>query len=189
MDASGASFVNADLRGGNLSNADFTNADMTNANISGANITNVTFTIPQKLQLLKNEENRTRPEIQVSQTVGSNILAVISNNSEVRNVPNIANATIKVIAPTTKTVFSGMNIIDIVLDTDNYTYFYFPIKDDEYFRIQGTIYRIDTISTPPSVRNFTTGAAVENTSYGAKAIRLLAGSLTIIVNSQNTLAS
>jgi hypothetical protein len=162
---------------------------MTNADIDGADITNVTFTIPQKLQLLKNQSNRTRSEIQVSQTTGNNILAVVSAGSAVRDVPNIANATFKVISPTTTTFVSGMNIIDIILDTDNYTYFYFTIKDDEYFRIQGIIYRIDTTSTPLYVRNYATGAAVENTTYGIKAIRLLAGSLTIIVNSQNTLST
>ena len=189
LDASGASFINANLSGANLSNADFTNANMTNANIDGADITNVTFTIPQKLQLLKNKNNRTRSEIQVSQTTGNNILAVVSAGSAVRDIANIASATFKVISPTTTTFVSGMNIIDIILDTDNYAYFYFTIKDDEYFRIQGIIYRIDTTSMPLSVRNYATGAAVENTTYGIKAIRLLAGSLTIIVNSQNTLST
>jgi uncharacterized protein YjbI with pentapeptide repeats len=189
LDASGASFINANLRGANLSNADFTNANMTNADIDGADITNVIFTTPQKLQLLKNQGNRARSEIQVSQTTGNNILAVVSASSAVRDVPNIANATFKVTSPTTTTLVSGMNIIDIILDTDNYTHFYFTIKEDEYFRIQGIIYRIDTTSTPFSVRNYTTGAAVENTTYGIKAIRLLAGSLTIIVNSQNTLST
>jgi len=189
LDASGASFVNANLTGANLSNADFTNANMTNTDISGADITNVTFTIPQKLQLLKNTNNRTRSEIQISQTTGNNILAVVSAGSAVNDIANITNSTFKVISPTSTTFVSGMKIIDIILDTDNYTYFYFTIKDDEYFRIEGIIYHIDTTSTPLSVRNYATGAAVENTTYGIKAIRLLAGSLTIIVNSQNTLST
>jgi len=107
----------------------------------------------------------------------------------VRNVVNIANATFKVVSPTTTTLESGINIIDIILDTDNYAYFYYTIKDDEYFRIQGIIYRIDTTVTPPIVKNYYTNAVVENTTYGIKAIQLLAGSLTIIVNSQNTLST
>jgi uncharacterized protein YjbI with pentapeptide repeats len=189
LDASGASFINANLSGTNLSNANFTNANMTNADITGADITNVTFSIPQKLQLLKNQNNRVRSEIQVSQTTGNNILAVVSNHSAVRDVVNIANATFKVVSPTTTTLESGINIIDIILDTDNYAYFYYTIKDDEYFRIQGIIYRIDTTVTPPIVKNYYTNAVVENTTYGIKAIRLLAGSLTIIVNSQNTLST
>lgn len=187
IDASGASFVNANLRGANLSNADFTNANMTNANISDANLSNVSFTIPQKLQLLKNTENRARSEIQVSQTTGTNILSVVSN-SAVRDVPNVANATFKVMAPN-PTVVSGLNIIDISLDTANYAYFYFPINENELFRIEGVIYRINTSTSPPKVKTYETNTVVENTTYGVKAIRLLAGSLTIIVNSQNTLSS
>jgi uncharacterized protein YjbI with pentapeptide repeats len=186
IDASGSSFVNTNLRGANLSNAVLTNADHTNANISGANISNVAFTVPQKLQLLRHLENRPISEIQVEQTVGTNILSVVSINSSLRDVPNIANATFKVTTPVTTSI-SGMNIIDITLDTSNNTYFYFPINDSEYFRIQGIIYRIDTTTTPPTVRNYETNAVVENSTYGEKAIRLIAGSLTIIVNSQNTL--
>ena len=186
IDASGSSFVNSILRGANLSNANFTNSDQTNANISGANISNVSYTIPQKLQLLRHLENRAISDIQVSQTTGNNILSVVSNNSSLRDVPNIANATFKVTTPITTNI-SGMNIIDIVLDTSNNTYFYFPINDTEYFRIQGIIYRIDNTTSPPTVRNYETNAVVENSTYGPKAIRLIAGSLTIIVNSQNTL--
>jgi hypothetical protein len=132
-------------------------------------------------------ENRAIPELQVSQTTGSNILSVVSNNSSLRDVPNISNATFKVTTPTT-TDISGMNIIDIVLDVVNNTYFYFPINDTEYFRIKGIIYRIDNTTSPPTVRNYETNAVVENSTYDTKAIRLIAGSLTIIVNTQNTLS-
>jgi uncharacterized protein YjbI with pentapeptide repeats len=184
MDASGASFINADLRGANLSSADFTNANMTNANISGADITNVTFTSQQKLQLLKNTNNRLRSEIQVSQIVGSSLLPILSAGSAVRDVPNVANATFKVIVPATSLVVSD-TISDLTLDIANFAYFYFPIGENEYFQIQGVKYYI----SGSNVRNATTGAIVENTSYGIKAIRLIAGSLTIIVNSQNTLPS
>ena len=188
IDASGSSFVNANLRGANLSNANFTNSDQRGANINGANISNVSYTVPQKLQLLRNLENRAISELQVSQTTGNNILSVVSNNSSLRDVPNIANATFKVTTPITTNV-SGMNIIDIVLDVNNNTYFYFPINDTEYFRIQGVIYRIDTTTSPPTVRNYETNAVVENSTYDTKAIRLFAGSLTVVVNSQNTLPS
>ncbi|MBM3938845.1 MAG: pentapeptide repeat-containing protein, partial [Sphingomonadales bacterium] len=184
MDASGASFINADLRNANLSNADFTNANMTNANISGVDLTNVSFTVPQKLQLLKNTDNRPRGEIQVSQVAGNVLLPILSAGSAVRDVPGIANATIKVMLPTTSLVSSD-TITDITLDIANFSNFYFPIGENEYFQIEGVKYYI----SGSTVRNFATGAVVENTSYGVKAIRLLAGSLTIIVNSQNTLSS
>ena len=184
LDASGASFINANLRGANLSNADFTNANMTNADIDGADITNVTFTIPQKLQLLKSRGNRVRSEIQVSQVLGSVLLPILSAGSAVRDVVNIANATFKVMLPTTSLVASD-TIPDITLDISNFAYFYFPILENEYFQIQGVKYYI----SGSTVINYATGAAVENTSYGIKAIRLLAGSLTVIVNSQNTLST
>jgi len=184
MDASGASFINADLRGANLSNADFTNANMTNANISGVDLTNVSFTVPQKLQLLKNQDNRPRGEIQVSQVAGSVLLPVLTAGSAVRDVPNVANATFKVMLPTTSLVSSD-TIPNITLDISNFAYFYFPIGENEYFQIEDVKYYV----SGSIVRNFATGAVVENTTYGVKAIRLLAGSISIIVNSQNTLSS
>ena len=184
LDASGASFINANLTGANLSNADFTNANMTNANIDGADITNVTFTTPQKLQLLKNRGNRVRSEIQVSQVLGSVLLPILSAGSTVRDVQNVANATFKVMIPSTSLVASD-SIVDIELDITNFTYFYLPIGENEYFKIQGIKYYI----SGSTIINYATGASVENTNYGVKAIRLLAGSLTIIVNSQNTLSA
>jgi uncharacterized protein YjbI with pentapeptide repeats len=184
LDASGASFINANLSGANLSNADFTNANMTNANIDGADITNVTFTTPQKLQLLKSRGNRVRSEIQVSQVLGSVLLPILSAGSAVRDVSNIANATFKVMIPSTSLVASD-SIVDIELDITNFTYFYFPIGENEYFKIQGVKYYI----SGSTILNYATGASVENTNYGIKAIRLLAGSLTVIVNSQNTLST
>jgi uncharacterized protein YjbI with pentapeptide repeats len=183
IDASGASFINANLKGADLTNADFTNANMTNANISSAILTNVSFTTAQKLQLLKNKENRGISEIQVSQVLGSVILPVLSAGSAVRDLPNVASATFKVMLPNTSLVSSD-TITDITLDINNYTYFYFPIGENEYFQIQGVKYYI----SGSTVRSFSTGLSVENTTYGVKAIRLIAGSLTIVVNSQNTLS-
>jgi len=184
LDASGASFVNANLSGANLSNADFTNANMTKTNISGADITNVTFTVPQKLQLLKNTNNRPISDIQVTQVSGNVLLSVLSAGSAVRDVPSVTNATFKVMLPTTSLVASE-TIPNIELDIANFANFYFPIDENEYFQIQGVKYYV----TGSTVRNYATGAVVETISYGVKAIRLLAGSLTIIVNSQNTLSS
>ena len=184
LDASGASFINANLKGANISNAVFTNANMTNANISGANISNVTFTVPQKLQLLKNMENRAITDIQVSQVLGSVLLPVLSAGSAVRDLPNIASATFKVMIPVSSLVAND-TITNTILDIANYTYFYFPIGENEYFQIEGVKYYV----SGTTIRNHATNAVVENTTYGVKAIRLIAGSLTIIVNSQNTLPS
>ena len=182
LDASGASFINANLKGANLSNAVFTNANMTNANISGANISNVTFTVPQKLQLLKSTDNRTITDIQVSQVLGSTLLPILSAGSAVRDLPNVATATFKVMLPTSSLV-ANETLIDVILDITNFAYFYFPIGENEYFQIEGVKYYI----SGNTIRNHTTNAVVENSTYGVKAIRLIAGSLTVIVNSQNTL--
>ncbi len=184
IDASGSSFVNANLSNANLSNSDFTNANMTNANISGANLTNVSFTVPQKLQLLKNTNNRIRSEIQVSEVFGNVLLPVLSEGSAVRDVPNVSNARFKVMVPTTS---SNVNdtIPNIVLDISNYGYFYLPVGENEYFQIENIRYYI----VGSTIRNYLTGAVVENLTYGVKAIRLIAGSLTVVVNSINTLST
>ncbi len=142
------------------------------------------FTVPQKLQLLKNTNNRPISEIQVTQVVGSVLLPVLSAGSAVRDVPNVSNATFKVMLPSTSLVASE-TITDITLDIANFAHFYFPISENEYFQIQGVKYYV----SGSTVRNYATGATVETIGYGVKAIRLLAGSLTIIVNSQNTLSS
>ena len=184
IDASGASFTNANLKGANLSNAVFTNANMTNANISGANISNVTFSENQKLQLLKNTENRAITQIQVSQVIGSTVLSTLSADSAVRGLPNVASTMFKVIIPNTSLVASE-TITDVILDITNFTYFYFPIGENEYFQIEGVKYYINGTT----VRNYATNAVVENSRYGVKAIKLIAGSLTIFVNSLNTLYS
>ena len=184
MDASGSSLINANLTRANLTNANLTNANLTNANISGANINNVSFSTLQKLQLLKNKENRSISEIQVNETAGNVILSAVSATSEVRNLPNIANTTFKVIVPATAvTPTQALSITNIVLDVTNYTYFYLPINENEYFRIQDVIYYIQGTT----VRNYTTGNIVDITSYQTKAVLFITGSLTIVVNSQNTL--
>ena len=184
IDASGSSFVNANLSNANLSNADFTNANMTNANINDANLTNVSFTVPQKLQLLKNTNNRLRSEIQVSEVFGNVLLSLLSEGSTVRDVPNVSNARFKIMVPTTS--FDANDTIpNIVLDISNYGYFYFPIGENEYFQIENIKYYV----IGSTIRNYLTGAVVENLTYGVKAIRLIAGSLTVVVNSINTLSS
>jgi uncharacterized protein YjbI with pentapeptide repeats len=184
MDASGSSLINANLTRANLTSANLTNANLTNANISGANISNVSFSTLQKIQLLKNKENRSIQEIQVTEAAGTVILSAVSATSEVRNLPNIANTTFKVIVPATAvTPTQALSITNIVLDITNYTYFYFPINENEYFRFQDVIYYIQGTT----VRNYATGNIVDITSYQSKAVLFITGSLTIVVNSQNTL--
>jgi uncharacterized protein YjbI with pentapeptide repeats len=179
----GSSFIGSTLTNADLSGATVTNADFTNANISGANITNVTFSDLQKIQLLKNINNRTISRIQSGDVSGSVILSMISVAAQARTIPNFANSLVKVIIPTTSTVASDV-IPDIVLDVSSTNIFYFPINDGEYFKILGVKY----YTTNYVVRNAATNEVVNVISYGSKYIWLSAGSVIIYVLQANTLS-
>jgi uncharacterized protein YjbI with pentapeptide repeats len=180
---SGSSFVGATLDGADLSGATVTNANFTNANISGANITNVAFSQLQKVQLLKNSNNRAIGGIQVSDVSGSTILSVISEASPAVSIPNIANAVIKVVIPPTSTNPATV-IQNVVLDTSSSDKFYFPINEGEYFQIAGVKY----YTSNGVVKNYATDEVVEVISYGSKSIWLIAGSVIANVLDTNTIS-
>lgn len=69
----GLDLSNANLSGQDLSNANVTNATFNNTNIIGADISGITFTSRQKLQLLKNANNRQISSIQVTTVLGSDM--------------------------------------------------------------------------------------------------------------------
>ena len=179
-----STFVGASLSGADLSGATVTNANFTNANISGANITNVAFSSLQKIQLLKNTNNRAIGGIQVSDISGSVVLSAISETSPAASIPNIASAAIKVVIPTTSTVASD-TLPNVVLDTTTSDKFYFPINEGEYFQILGVKY----YTTSGVVRNYATNAVVEVISYGNKSIWLIAGSIIASVLAVNTISA
>jgi uncharacterized protein YjbI with pentapeptide repeats len=180
----GSTFVGASLANADMSGATVTNANFTNANISGANITNVAFSPLQKIQLLKNTNNRAIGGIQVSDVSGSTILSAISGTSPAVSIPNIAAATIKVVIPTTSPSAST-TIPDVVLDTATSDKFYFPINEGEYFQILGIKYYTDG----GIVKNAATNATVEVISYGNKSIWLIAGSIVANVLAVNTISA
>jgi uncharacterized protein YjbI with pentapeptide repeats len=179
----GSTFVGASLAGADMSGATVTNANFTNANISGANITNVAFSPLQKIQLLKNTNNRAISGIQVGDVSGSVVLAAISGASPAVSIPNIASAAIKVVIPTTSTVSSAA-LPNVVLDTTTSDKFYFPINEGEYFQILGVKYYTDS----GVVKNAETNATVEVISYGSKSIWLIAGSVIASVLAVNTIS-
>ena len=183
VNVTGSSFVGATLANADLSGATVTNANFTNTNISGANITNVAFSPLQKIQLLKNINNRAISEIQVGEVNGSVILSAISGSSLATTIPNLASSTVKVIIPMTSTVSSDI-ITDIVLDLSVSDKFYFPINDGEYFQILGVKYFING----SIVRNATTNGVVDVIPYGSKYIWLSVGSLIMYVLQVNTLS-
>ena len=180
---SGSSFVGATLANVDLSGATVTNANFTNANISGANITNVAFSPLQKIQLLKNTNNRVIGGIQVSDVSGSTILSAISETSPAVSIPNIASANIKVVIPQTSTN-PAVAIPNVVLDTASSDKFYFPINEGEYFQISGVKY----YTSNGVVKNYVTDEVVEVISYGSKSIWLIAGSIIANVLDTNTIS-
>jgi uncharacterized protein YjbI with pentapeptide repeats len=180
----GSTFVGASLAGADMSGATVTNANFTNANISGANITNVAFSPLQKIQLLKNTNNRAISGIQVGDVSGSVVLAAISGTSPAVSIPNIAAAAVKVVIPTTSTVSSAA-LTNVVLDTTTSDKFYFPINEGEYFQILGVKYYTDS----GVVKNAETNATVEVISYGSKSIWLIAGSIIASVLAVNTISA
>jgi len=183
INVTGSSFVGATLTNADLSGATVTNANFTNTNISGANITNVAFSPLQKIQLLKNINNRAISEIQVGDVNGSVILSAISGSSLATTIPNLASSTVKVIIPMTSTVASDI-LTDIVLDLSVSDKFYFPINDGEYFQILGVKY----FTNGSIVRNATTNGVVDVIPYGSKYIWLSVGSIIVYVLQVNTLS-
>jgi uncharacterized protein YjbI with pentapeptide repeats len=186
VDASGASFANASLSNVNLTGANITNTNFTNTNIKGANITDVSFSDVQKLQLLKNSENREIPQVIVTEVPGTTVLAVVSESSPLRSVTNLdlANSTLKVIIPQTSP--SPVTVIqNIDIDVAGSTRFYLPINESEYFQIQDIKY----YASAGVVRNYATNAVVEVIYYSGTPIWLFAGSIVGLILQANTLNS
>jgi len=70
----GTNLTNFDMSGVNLTNAVFTGTNFTNTNIFGSNLTGAaTFTNTQRMQLLKNGNNRGITKAQVTQCLGGEI--------------------------------------------------------------------------------------------------------------------
>lgn len=190
VDASGSSFANATLRNVNLAGANVTNVNFTNTNIKGANITDVSFSPLQKIQLLKNSDNRDITAIAISSVSGSTVLAAISESSPLRSITNLdlaSVASVAVIIPQTATL-PTTPITNAVIDVETYDKFYLPINEDEYFKINDVTY----YSSSNVIRNYATNEIVDIITYGGKPIWLFVGSIFGLVlqpNTMNTSAS
>jgi uncharacterized protein YjbI with pentapeptide repeats len=180
----GSTFAGAVLANADLSGAVVTNANFTNANIRGANITNVDFSPLQKLQLLKNTNNRDIGGVQVSDVSGTVLLSAISATSAALTIPDISNATIKVVIPTTSTNVADA-IPNVTLDTTTSDKFYFPINTDEYFQIEGVKYYV----SDGVIKRQSDNVAVSVVTYGSRRIWLIAGSVIASVLQTNTISS
>jgi uncharacterized protein YjbI with pentapeptide repeats len=186
VDASGASFANARLTNVDMTGANIENVNFTNTSIKGANIADVSFSPLQKLQLLKNSDNRDIGQIIIPAVTGSTVLAAISESSPLRAIENLdlATATVAVVVPTTST--SATDVLpDVVLNVSDNDKFYLPINESEFFQIEGVKY----FATGGIVRNYLTNAVVEVISYNGTPVWLLAGSIVGLVLQTNTLNS
>ena len=186
VDASGASFANAKLTNVDMTGANIANVNFTNTSIKGANIADVSFSPLQKLQLLKNSDNRDIGQIIIPAVTGATVLAAISETSPLRAIQNLdlTTATVSVVVPTTST--SPTDILpDVVLNVATSDKFYLPINESEYFQIEGVKY----FATDGIVRNYLTNAVVEVISYNGTPVWLLAGSIVGLVLQTNTLNS
>jgi uncharacterized protein YjbI with pentapeptide repeats len=186
VNASGSSFENARLNNVDLTGANVESVNFTNTSIKGANITDVSFSPLQKLQLLKNSENRDIGQIIIPEVTGTTILAAISATSPLRAIPNLdltsASVTVAVVVPQTST--SPTDILpDVSLNVQDNDKFYLPINAGEYFQIDGVKY----YTSNSVVRNYATNAVVEVITYDGKSVWLLAGSIVGLVLQANTL--
>jgi uncharacterized protein YjbI with pentapeptide repeats len=186
VDASGASFANAKLNNVDLTGANISNVNFTNTSIKGAVIDDVSFSPLQKLQLLKNSENRDIGQIIIPEVTGTTVLAAISESSPLRAIENLdlTTSTVAVVIPTTST--SPTDVLpDVVLNVTTSDKFYLPINESEFFQIEGVKY----YATGGVVRNYQTDAVVEVINYNGTPVWLLAGSIVGLVLETNTLNS
>jgi uncharacterized protein YjbI with pentapeptide repeats/uncharacterized protein YjdB len=188
VNASGSSFENARLNNANLTGANVENVNFTNTSIKGANITDVSFSPLQKLQLLKNSDNRDIGQIIIPEVTGTTILAAISATSPLRAIPNLdltsASVTVAVVIPQTST--SPTDILpDVSLNVQDNDKFYLPMNAGDIFQINGVKY----YTSNSVVRNYATNAVVEVITYDGKSVWLLAGSIVGLVLQSNTLSA
>ena len=186
VDASGASFANAKLNNVDMTGANVENVNFTNTSIKGAIITDISFSPLQKLQLLKNSDNRDIGEIIIPAVSGTTILAAISETSPLRAIADLdltsASVSVSVVIPTTSVSPTAV-LPDVVLNVSDNDKFYLPINEGEYFQVEGVKY----YTTNGVVRNYTTNSVVEVIQYGGVPVWLIAGSIVGLVLQANTL--
>ena len=177
---SNISFVGASIAYGDLSGAIIVNTDFTNTNIYGTNITNVSFSQVQKIQLLKNPNNRNISGIQVSEISGNTISPLVPPNSELLNVENFGNLSFKIVLPFTSpspnTLLANSTISDVS------GAFYMPINDNEYFQINNVKYYVSN----SLVKNYSTNETVELVASEGKYFKVYAGSFAGVQVDLNT---
>jgi hypothetical protein len=188
VDASGSSFANANLNNVDLTGANIENVNFTNTSIKDAVITDISFSPLQKVQLLKNSENRDIEQIIIPEVSGLTILAAISTTSPLRTIPNLdlssASVIVSVVVPTSSPT-PAVVLPNIVLNVTDYDKFYLPINQGEFFQIDGVKY----FTSEGHVWDYATNSIVEVITYEGKSVWLLAGSVVGLVLQTNTLSA
>jgi uncharacterized protein YjbI with pentapeptide repeats len=184
-DISGATFSGATLTNVDLSGANITGVNFTNANISGANITGIEFAPVQKLQLLKNTNNREIEQVQIEEASSAVVLSVISDTSAILQMPNIETAVFKIIVPETSTSPTAPLTNIPINDASNSDAFYLPISDGEYFQINNVKYYIVGTTIKMASTNETIDILIDTSG---KEYRLFVGSVAGVTLEPNTLS-
>ena len=165
VDISSSNLTNSNLTNANLSGATITNVDFTNVNITGANITGVNFSNKQKIQLLKNSNNRNINSIILSTLSGSEIVNSLPAPTAtfISDIPNYTSLTFSILTPPVG------NIISI---ESNISQFIIPTADNETFTLNGIVY----YSNGTNIIKQSDSSIVKNLIINNKNYRLLNGS-------------
>jgi uncharacterized protein YjbI with pentapeptide repeats len=165
VDISSSNLTNSNLTNANLSGATITNVDFTNVNITGANITGVNFSNKQKIQLLKNSNNRNINAIILSTLSGSEIVNSLPAPTAtfISDIPNYTSLTFSILTPPVG------NVINIA---SNISQFIIPTADNETFTLNGIVY----YSNGTNIIKQSDSSIVKNLIINNKNYRLLNGS-------------
>jgi uncharacterized protein YjbI with pentapeptide repeats len=178
-DLSNINISNVDLTGSNLSgvvfspNTNLSGANFSNVNIFGANISQITFEPLQKLQLLKNTNNREITDIIIPNITGDVINSIINNVVS----SNIADAVFDVIVPNANTVFTP--------SSKGTNGFYIPLFDGETININGVV----CFSNINGIYNNQTGEKLDYIIINNRRFTLYTGSVIAVNNPLDTYLS
>jgi len=163
LNLSNTNLTNSNLTNATLTGATITNTDFTNVNITGANITGVNFSNKQKLQLLKNSNNRNNNAVTLSTLSGAEIINAVPTATLISDIPNYASLTFTVLTPPVG------NVINIA---SNVSQFIIPTATNETFTINGVVY----FSNGTDIIKQSDSSIVKNLIINNKNYRLLNGS-------------
>ena len=165
---SGVSFSGANLSNVNFSGAVVTGTDFTNVNLSGA--TNLpAFNPVQKLQLLKNINNKDIGQVQVTEPLSGSII-----NSLVEIPSDIINNATFIVAPPSSIDGSGNKVVTVsASDISGDLSIYIPLNVNESAKINDSVYLFDgtnILDTDGNAVNFFTISGVPFKVYAGSIV-------------------